>query len=116
MSDEENDIDLIEAYLKGELKGAALKSFEARRAANAAFDKTVVDYSLIIEEIRASGQLGFHDKVKQWETEIADSEKKEAKPKVVPMWRSMYIAAALVLFAVAGTYIVISTSPSVSSD
>jgi tetratricopeptide (TPR) repeat protein len=99
---EEENIDLIDAYVKGELAGSDLADFEAKRANNPSFDHEVTDYVLIMKEIRASQENAFVDKLKGWENEIEASGE---HVKVIPIRRILSMAATLLLLALAGGYL-----------
>lgn len=113
MRNDEEDIELIEAYMKGALEGNALLEFEQRRATDPAFDADVVEYLLIMREVRASGERGFLEGLKEWEKELVS---KERNLKVVPMWRNWSIAASLALLLAAGTFWVVKYRSSMSHE
>ncbi|HEX6222868.1 MAG TPA: tetratricopeptide repeat protein [Chryseolinea sp.] len=113
MKDEEKDIELIEAYLKGQLTGSALQDFELRRTSDPSFASDVDDYLLIMKEVDAAGQISFINKVKGWEDEIASKEK---KTKVIPLRRLLAVAATLLLIATAGGYIFFKSLPAGNAD
>ena len=54
MKDDEEDIELIEAYLRGTLDDQALAAFQRRRHDDPEFDREVIDYSQIINQIRTT--------------------------------------------------------------
>jgi tetratricopeptide (TPR) repeat protein len=113
MKEEEKDIELIEAYLKGELTGSALQEFELRRTSDPSFASDVKDYALIMKEIEASGQRSFIDKMKAWEDQVASKEK---ETKVIPIRRLLSMAASLLIIAVAGGYIIFKSLPSGNAE
>jgi len=109
MTDDEKDIELIEAYLKGELSDAAVQEFEFRRKTDASFDSGVNDYLSIMKEIRTAGQQSFIGKVKEWENEVATQEKEK---KVIPMRRFLSLAATVLMIVVGGVYWIVKSGPS----
>lgn len=101
MNQDEKNIDLIDAYVRGELKGVELSEFESRRLHDVEFDKEVKDYLLIIKGVRWSQEEAFVNKLKDWEGEI---DQKGNSTKVIPIKRFFSIAAAVLVLAVAGGY------------
>lgn len=101
MKDEEADIELIEAYLRGDLKGQALAAFQKRRQDDHEFDREVADYTQIINQIRTSNEKDFLNKVKGWENEIDHQE----KVKVIPLRTIFSIAASVLVLAIAGVFV-----------
>jgi hypothetical protein len=97
MEEDEKNIELIEAFLKGDLAGAELADFEMRRKADPDFDQQVTDYTLIMKEIRSTQELAFLDKLSTWEKGIEATEK---KGKVVPMGWILSIAATVSVLAI----------------
>lgn len=67
MNEEESEIERIESYLKGELKGEALSEIEYQIGNDPAFAEKVADYSLIIDEVKYKGAKEFENQVKSWE-------------------------------------------------
>lgn len=108
MEQDEKNIDLIEAFAKGELSESDLADFERKRATDADFASEVADYLLIINEIRTGEQRAFHHKLKGWENEI---EGQESKGKVIPIRRILSIAATLLIVALAGGYAIFKNLP-----
>jgi tetratricopeptide (TPR) repeat protein len=104
MEEEEKNIDLIEAFEKGELTGEELADFERRRANDLAFANEVADYLLIMKEIRSSQERIFGDTLKKWEKEI-DQNREEKK--VIPMRQILSIAATLLIIAIAAGYAIL---------
>src|SRR5688500_9164087 len=113
MEQDEKNIDLIEAFARGELSESDLADFERRRATDADFASEVTDYLMIMKEIRTAEQRAFHNKLKGWENEI-DGE--ESKGKVIPMRRILSIAATLFIVALAGGYAILKNLPVQSND
>lgn len=101
MDQDEENIDLIDAYVRGELHGSALADFEGRRRNDPVFDKEVSEYLLIIKGIRASEETAFVNKLKTWDSEL---DQREKKGKVVSLQRIFSIAAAVTVLALAGGY------------
>lgn len=101
MDQDEKNIDLIDAYARGELKGVELSEFENRRLHDLEFDKEVKDYLLIIKGVRWSQEEAFANKLKDWEDEIDQTGN---AGKVIPIKRIFYIAATVLVVAVAGGY------------
>ena len=104
MEEEEKNIDLIEAFEKGELTGEELDDFERRRANDLAFANEVADYLLIMKEIRSSQERIFGETLKTWEKEI--DQNREGK-KVIPMRQILSIAATLLIVAIAAGYAIL---------
>jgi tetratricopeptide (TPR) repeat protein len=101
MEEEEKNIELIEAFQKGELTGKELTDFERRRADDLEFANEVADYLLIMNEIRSSQERIFGETLKKWELEI---DRDSAEKKVVPFRKILSIAATLLIIAVAAGY------------
>ena len=101
MKDEENDIDLIEAYLRGTLNEQELAAFQKRREDDPAFDREVIDYSQIINQIRSTHEQDFMNKLRHWDSEIENRQ----EAKVIPFRRIFLIAASALLLAIAGLYV-----------
>ena len=101
MRDDEEDIELIEAYLRGSLDEQALAAFQKRRQDDADFDREVIDYSQIINGIRTTQERDFMSKLRHWEGEIEN--RKETK--VVPLRTIFSIAASVVLVSLVGVYL-----------
>jgi tetratricopeptide (TPR) repeat protein len=101
MRDDEEDIDLIEAYLKGTLDEQALAAFQKRRQEDADFDREVIDYSQIISGIRISQERDFMSKLRHWEGEIENRQ----EAKVISLRTMFSIAASVVLVSLVGVYL-----------
>jgi tetratricopeptide (TPR) repeat protein len=101
MKDDEEDIELIEAYLGGRLNGQALAAFQKRRQDDPEFDREVTDYTQIINQIRTSHETDFLNKLKRWDTEIENRQ----QVKVIPLRTIYSIAASVLLLALAGVYV-----------
>jgi tetratricopeptide (TPR) repeat protein len=101
MKDEEKDIDLIEAYLRGTLDEQALAAFQKRREDDPEFDREVIDYSQIINRIRSTHEQDFMNKLRHWDSEIENRQ----EAKVIPFRRIFLIAASVLLLAIAGLYV-----------
>ncbi len=104
MEEEEKNIDLIEAFERGELTGEELADFERRRANDLVFANEVADYLLIMKEIRLSQEQIFGDTLKKWEKEI---DKQGEGKKVIPMRQILSIAATLLIVAIAAGYAIL---------
>jgi tetratricopeptide (TPR) repeat protein len=107
MKDEEEDIDLIEAYLRGTLDGQALAAFQKRRQDDPEFDREVIDYSQIINQIRTTHEKNFITKVKRWDSEIENRQ----EAKVIPLRTIFSIAASVLLVALVGVYLLRNSQP-----
>jgi tetratricopeptide (TPR) repeat protein len=107
MKDEEDDIDLIEAYLRGTLDGQALAAFQKRRQDDPEFDREVSDYSQIINQIQTTHEHNFMNKLKRWDSEIENRQ----EAKVVPLRRIFSIAASVLLLALVGVYLFRNSQP-----
>lgn len=107
MEAEDNNIELIEAYVKGELSPAELDDFNRRRSSDPLFEQEVIDYLLIIKEIRSSQELAFAEKLKLWESNITAG---VTERKVIPIRRIVAIAASVLILAVVG-YSIFKISP-----
>jgi tetratricopeptide (TPR) repeat protein len=101
MKDDEADIELIEAYLRGTLDDQALAAFQRRRQDDPEFDREVIDYSQIINQIRTTHEKDFMNKVRHWDGEIENRQ----EAKVIPLRTIFSIAASLVLLALVGVYL-----------
>jgi len=101
MKDEEKDIDLIEAYLRGTLDEQALAAFQKRREDDPEFAREVIDYSQIINQIRSTHEQDFLNKLRHWDGEIENRQ----EVKVIPFRRIFLIAASVLLLAIAGLYV-----------
>lgn len=101
MKDDEEDIELIEAYLRGTLDEQALAAFQRRRQDDPEFDREVIDYSQIINQIRTTHEKNFMNKLRHWDSEIENRQ----ELKVIPLRRIFLIAASALLFALAGVYV-----------
>ena len=78
MTEEEQDIELIEKYHKGLLKEASLESFLAREKSDKDFAEKVKIYKHIIEGIQYFGkQKELADSIHEWESEIKGQSKKK---------------------------------------
>jgi hypothetical protein len=113
MEQDEENIDLIEAFAKGELSESELADFERRRVIDPEFANEVADYLLIIKEIQTSQNRSFYNKVKGWETEIT---RQESEAKVIPMRRILSIAATVLIIALATGYAILRILPGQSND
>lgn len=100
METDEKNIDLIEAFFQGKLKGSELTSFLERRREDPAFDEAAEDYLLIFHGLRTQGERDFTQKLQKWEQEIEGAK----QAKVVPMRRYLAIAATLLILLVPITY------------
>jgi len=100
MKDEEEDIDLIEAYLRGTLDGQGLAAFQKRRQDDPEFDREVIDYSQIINQIQATHEKNFITKVRHWDNEIEN----RPEAKVISLRTIFSIAASVLLIALVGLY------------
>ena len=107
MKDEEEDIDLIEAYLRGTLDGQALAAFQKRRMDDPEFDREVTDYSQIINQIETTQQKNFVNKVKGWDSEIENRQ----EAKVIPLRTIFSIAASVLLLTLVGVYLFRNSQP-----
>jgi tetratricopeptide (TPR) repeat protein len=107
MKDEEEDIDLIEAYLRGSLHGQALAAFQKRRQDDPEFDREVTDYSQIINHIQTTNEKNFINTLKGWDIEIENRH----EAKVIPLRTILSIAASVLLLAVAGVYLFRNIQP-----
>ena len=107
MKDEEKDIDLIEAYLRGTLDEQALAAFQKRREDDPEFDREVIDYSQIINQIRTTHEKDFMNKLRNWDNEIENRQ----EAKVIPFRRIFSIAASVLLLAIAGLYLFRNVNP-----
>ena len=101
MKDDEEDIELIEAYLRGTLDDQALAAFQRRRHDDPEFDREVIDYSQIINQIRTTHEKDFINKLKHWDSEIENRQ----EAKVIPLRTIFSIAASVLLLAVFGVYL-----------
>jgi len=101
MKDDEKDIDLIEAYLRGTLDEQALAAFQKRRENDPEFDREVLDYSEIINQIRSNHEQDFMNKLRHWDNEIENRQ----EAKIIPFRRIFLIAASVLLLAIAGLYL-----------
>jgi anti-sigma-K factor RskA len=100
MEQEEKNIDLIEAYVKGTLSERERADFEKRQAEDPEFASAVEDYALIMKEINTSQAQHFAQKLKTWDDEIADRE-----TRVIPLRRILAIAATVLITVLAGGYL-----------
>jgi tetratricopeptide (TPR) repeat protein len=107
VKDEEEDIELIEAYLRGTLDGQALAAFQKRRQDDPEFDREVIDYSQIINQIQTTHEYNFMNKLKRWDSEIENRQ----EAKVIPLRTILSIAASVVLLAVFGVYLFRNSQP-----
>lgn len=101
MKDDEKDIDLIESYLRGTLDEQALAAFQKRRQDDSEFDREVIDYSQIINQIRTTREKDFMNKLKRWDGEIENRQ----EVKVIALRRIFLVAASVLLLALAGVYV-----------
>ena len=101
MKDDEEHIELIEAYLGGRLNGQALATFQQRHQDDPEFDREVTDYTQIINQIRTSHETDFFNKLKRWESEIGS----RPEAKVISIRTIFSIAASVLVLAIAGVYV-----------
>jgi len=107
MKDEEEDIELIEAYLRGTLDGQALAAFQKRRQDDPEFDREIIDYSRIINQIQTTQEKNFINKLKHWDSEIENRQ----EAKVIPLRTILSIAASVLLIALVGLYLFRNNHP-----
>jgi len=100
MKVDEEDIELIEAYMRGDLDEQALASFQKRRQDDPEFDQQVTDCTRIIKQIQSSNEKEFMHKLRGWDTEI-DS---RPKLKILTVRTIFSIAASVLIIALAGVY------------
>ena len=101
MKDDEEDIELIEAYLRGTLDDQALAAFLRRRHDDPEFDREVIDYSQIISQIRTTHEKNFMNKLRHWDSEIENRQ----EAKVIPLRTIFSIAASVLLLTLFGVYL-----------
>lgn len=107
----ENDIQLIERYLDGDLSPEELQAFEERRAADPEFAQLVQAGDLVVAGIRQAGEeetLGLLQNIH--EEEMGKKEKPQAR--LFTLRRTLAVAATLALLIVAGWFLLRPTAPS----
>jgi tetratricopeptide (TPR) repeat protein len=95
LSDEE--IERIEAYQKGELKGDALVAFETRLVSSPEFAREVNAYGLIMAGIKSKGEQDFEKTVAGWERDANNPPVHASSPS---LRRILAIAASVLILIV----------------
>lgn len=95
-----NDIDIIDAYLRGTLSEEEVKDLEDRLKTDSAFADLYVESKSIQEGIRYHSLKEKVTFLEALENEIISSEKKETKAKVISLNWMKYAIAASVIFLV----------------
>lgn len=112
MNMDEKNIELIESFYKGNLRGEELRAFNQKRREDRSFDQEVEDYLLIFESIKNEGEREFLNNLKNWENEI--SQKQETP--VYNINRILAVAATVLVLIIPLTYWWISEQSSVNSN
>ena len=105
MALEEKELELIEQYLDGKLKGADLELFDEKLQTDHQFALEVTGYRNTIESIDAYGRDLFSESIAGWEEELEESAK-EKEVKIVPFKRYVAIAATLLLLLIPAAYLI----------
>ena len=113
-------IEEIEQYLQGNLKGEALTAFENRLKTEPEFAKEVKIFEQLFEGIEQKGALDFEDKLLEWDKREAGQKAPktliETKGRVVSMRRYAAIAAALLLLLLPLGWILLKGSVKASNQ
>jgi len=102
MNRDENDIDLIDKYLREELSGNALQDFEHRLATDTDFAQQVDWHQRLVSGIKKQSQR----EIKSYLQSLEEQEKTTNEKKTVPMnyWK-FAIAASVVLLIIAAFWV-----------
>ncbi|HEY9490238.1 MAG TPA: tetratricopeptide repeat protein [Chryseosolibacter sp.] len=104
MKNEEEDIELIEGYVKHTLTRVEREEFERRLQGDPAFAERYEDYRTIMSGIHQHGEQEFLQELQGWDREM------ESQPEIKrsPLTTYLRIAAAFLILALAFTYFLIN--------
>lgn len=105
MTSMEQELDIIEAYLKGTLDSTEQKAFETRLK-EADFKQTVDDIQVLINGIYESEHRSMRHKMSKWDQEM---DQQDSTPVVKMPMIKWAIAAAIAIFIAASVYIINNT-------
>ncbi len=102
MSTNENDIELLDQFINGQLDATKRNEVSKRLEQDLEFARELNQLKLMVDCVRISGRKRLLDEIKQWDEDIEDDIEEPEKIRNLGVFRWYYAAASVVVFMVAG--------------